>query len=68
MYYNRDVKQLKEGQVRPMSHSITFRLNDDQYRRFMRAVARTGQTKSAFVYTAISMKIDNVLSVKQLDS
>ena len=54
--------------MRPMSHSITFRLNDDQYRRFMKALARTGQTKSAFVYTAINVKIDNVLSVKQLDS
>ena len=54
--------------MRPMSHSITFRLNDDQYRRFMQAVARTGQTKSAFVHTAINVKIDNVLSVKQLDS
>lgn len=51
-----------------MSQVVAFRMDDPDYERLVKALARTGVSRAKFILDAVDTKVDNVLSVKTLSS
>ena len=49
-----------------MSHVVTLRLNDEEYRKLKQAVKRTELLQSEFIRNALSNQVNAVMQVKSI--
>ena len=59
------IKSRKAGGNR-MSHVVTLRLNDEEYRKLKQAVQRTELLQSEFIRNALSNQVNAVMQVKSI--
>ena len=49
-----------------MSHVVTLRLNDEEYRKLKQAVQRTGLLQSELIRNALSNQVNAMMQVKSI--
>ena len=59
------IKSRKVGDNR-MSHVVTLRLNDEEYRKLKQAVQRSELLQSEFIRNALSNQVNAVMQVKSI--